>query len=430
MKFTTKIKAGALQFVLFIGAVVAVLLMAFMLLSHTHSLFDKKTDVVISIIKGVDFGINSSLNKPIALGDQIAIKDENDLSIDIQVKRDYWGIFEKRTVMASHGKTNLIKTALVGGKDIDGMPALYVSDKQRPVIIAGNSSITGTAFLPKQGIKMGNIHGNSYHRNQLVYGKKLQSKATLPQLCSDLQMQLNQLAKVGYVPQGEMVSMTRNRALKNSFHSPTKIIRDRVVHLKDMQLTGNIIVSASDKIIVEASAQLNDVVLLAPKIIIKDWVNGYFQAIASESITVGKKCLLPYPTALVVNKKGTPRLSKNTNSQHQFTNRPSIYIDSYTEIGGVVMALENSEERQFVPQIKIDDNAKVVGEVYCTKNLELKGRVNGSVTTAAFVALENGSVYQNHLYNGMINSTHLPRAYVGLLSQKGEQSKKIMKWLY
>lgn len=429
MKFTTKIKAGALQFVLFIGVVVAVLLMAFMLLSHTHSLFDKKTDVVISLIKGADFGINSSLNKSIGLGDQIAIKDENDLSIDIQVNRDFWGIFEIRSVSSAHKNTSMVKTALVGGKDVDGMPALYVSDKQRPVIIAGNSSITGTAFLPKQGIKMGNIHGNSYHRNQLVYGKKLQSKATLPQLGSDLQMRLDQLARRGYTPKGEMVAMTRNMALKNSFQAPTKIIRDRVVHLKDIQLIGNIIISASDEIIVEASAQLNDVVLLAPKIIIKDWVNGYFQAIASESITVGKKCLLSYPTALVVNKKGTSGPSKDANSQ-QFTNNPGIYIDSYTEIGGVVMVLEDNEERQFIPQIKIDDNAKIVGEVYCTKNLELKGRVNGSVTTDAFVALENGSVYQNHLYNGMINSTHLPRAYVGLLSQKGEQSKKIMKWLY
>ncbi len=430
MKFTSKIKAGALQFVLFIGAVVAVLLMAFMLLSHTHALFDKKTDVVISVIKGVDFGINSSLNKPIVLGEQVAIKDENDLALEINVRREFWGIFEIRSARSAHKNTSMIKTALVGGKDVDGMPALYVRDKQRRVIIAGNSSITGTTFLPKQGIKMGNIHGNSYHRNQLVYGKKLQSKATLPQLGRDLQMQLNQLARVDYVPQGEMVSMTRNIVLKNSFQAPTKIIRDRVVHLKDMQLIGNIIISASDKIIVEASAQLNDVVLLAPKIIIKDWVKGYFQAIASESITVGKKCLLSYPTALVMNKKGPPGPSKNTNAQHQFTNKPSIYIDSYTEIWGVVMALEDSEERQFIPQIKIDDNAKVVGEVYCTKNLELKGRVNGSVTTDAFVALENGSVYQNHLYNGTINSTHLPRAYVGLLSQKGERSKKIMKWLY
>ena len=424
MIWTKKIKAGALQFVLFIGAAIAVLLMAFMLLSHTHTLFDKKTDVVVNVIKSADFGIKSSLNKPIALGNQITIKNENDVAIEIKVKRDLWGIFEKRTSTASHRNTSLVKTALIGGKDFNGIPALYVKDNQRPIIIAGDSRITGDAFLPQQGIKMGNIQGNSYHRNQLIYGKQQQSDATLPQLGSELRIQLDLLAREDYIPTGEIVSITRDMELKNSFQSPTKIIRDRVVLLSDISITGNIIVSASDRIIVEASAQLKDVVLLAPHIIIKDQVKGYFQAVASKSISVGKKCNLIYPSALVVNKRAVVQ-SKETKS-----NKPCIYIDSHTEIEGVVMALDDTKELQFIPQIKIDDNAKIIGEVYCSKNLELKGMVYGGVVTDAFIALENGSVYQNHLYNGQINSDNLSKAYVGLLMKKGIRSKKLMKWLY
>lgn len=430
MKPIKKIKAGALQFVLFIGVVIAVLLMAFMLLSHTHALFDKKTDVMVTVIKSADFGLKMSLDKVIPLGDSIKVENENDVSIEIEVKRTLWGIFEKRTVRASHLHTVQVKTVLIGGKDLNEMPALYVNDKRRPVIIAGDSKITGTAFLPEQGLKMGNIYGNSYNQSRLLYGRRKFSDSVLPRLSAELETQIKLLTKPNFVPLGEVLTRIPDKIVRNSFQSPTLIIRDRKIQLRDIQLVGNIIISASDKIIVESSANLQDVILLAPKIVIKDWVKGHFQAIASENISVGKKCELAYPTALVVNKKPNVIREEGTETKPIRNDQPRIYVDSYAEIRGVVLVLEEAKEQQFFPQIKIDDNAKVIGELYCTKNLELKGRVNGSVSTDAFIALENGSIYQNHLYNGIINSTNLSKSYAGLFLRGRERNKKVMKWLY
>ncbi|MEM6816402.1 MAG: hypothetical protein AAF600_18750, partial [Bacteroidota bacterium] len=60
---------------------------------------------------------------------------------------------------------------------------------------------------------------------------------------------------------------------------------------------------------------------------------------------------------------------------------------------------------------------------------ELKGSVLGNVTTNGFVALENGNVYQNHLYNGTMDVTGLPIQYVGM--SFGKNSKKgVVKCLY
>jgi len=430
MNFTKKIQAGALQFVLFIGAVIAVLLMTFMLLSFTHTQFDKKTDVLISVIKSADFGIANSFQKSIPLNSSIEIPNENLVDIGIQVKRDYWGIFEKRTVTTAHGNTKYVKTALVGGKNKSEMPALYLNDNNRPLIVAGNSKITGDAFLPEQGIKMGGIFGNSYHLSELLYGAKKISDSLLPKLSFELESQLRNLTRNSYFPEGEMVLNIPEGGLKNSFQSPTIIIRDRVLRLKKTSLVGNIIVSASHKIIVEADANLQDVLLLAPEIVIENWVKGQFQAIATESISVGKKCELAYPSALVVNKKPSITLDDNTNQTQNLPIKPAIYIDSYTWVGGLVMALDTSQEPQYAPQIKIDPDVRIVGELYCTKNLELKGRVSGSVSTDAFIALEDGSVYQNHLYNGQINSLILDETYAGLLLASRENNKKVMKWLY
>jgi len=425
-----KIQAGALQFVLFIGAVIAVLLASFMLLSFTHTHFDKKTGVLVSIIKSADFGLEASLKKEIPLKGSITISNENDLAIGISVQRDLWGVFEKRTVTTSHGNSEYVKTALIGGKDIEEMPALYVNENQRPVIMAGNAKITGDAFLPEQGLKMGNIMGLSYNRSSLLYGRQRKSDSLLPKLDRELESQITKLTRYDYLPDGEVITSIPEGGLKNSFQNPTLIIRDRVVRLKKTHLVGNIIVSASYKIIVEADANLQDVILLAPEITIENWVKGQFQAIATKSISLGKKCELAYPSALVVNKKAVLSNPENSSAQPTFNVKPTIYMDSYSWIGGFVMALDTSEEKQYAPLIKIDPNAKVVGEVYCTKNLELEGQVTGNVSTDAFIALEDGSVYQNHLYNGVINSTHLDDSYAGLLLASREQNKKVMKWLY
>lgn len=430
MIVTKKIQAGALQFVLFIGAVVAVLLMAFMLLSFTHAHFDKKTDSLISVVKSADFGMKASLNRLIPLKGTLDIQNETDISVDIKVSREFWGVFEKRTVTTTHGKTTYQKTALLGGKEKEELPALYVNDHQRPVIIAGNSRITGTAFLPEQGLKMGNIYGNSYNQSSLLYGKRKQSGATLPKLSRELRTQIEQLTSPNYVPDGHIQRGILKEGLQNSFASPIAIIRDRVVRLKDVNLSGNIVISASYKIIVEPTANLQDVILLAPEIIIQDWVKGNFQAIATESISVGKKCELAYPTALVVKKKKVFVDLENPETKQKFNVRPAIYLDSYAKIRGVLMTLDENTEQQYFPQIKLDTESKVIGEVYCSKNLELKGRVNGSVATDAFIALEDGSVYQNHLYNGTINSTTLDGSYAGILLEARERNKKVMKWLY
>ena len=79
-------------------------------------------------------------------------------------------------------------------------------------------------------------------------------------------------------------------------------------------------------------------------------------------------------------------------------------------------------------QLSIDVNAKVLGEVYCDKNLALKGAVFGSVYTSNFIAKEFGSIYQNHLYNTTISQPDLAKQYVGLPFDN--TISKVAKWLY
>src|SRR5690606_33781370 len=94
------------------------------------------------------------------------------------------------------------------------------------------------------------------------------------------------------------------RSLENPFTEPTKVFYSiSEIQLDNVKLTGHIIVHSQTKIVVSQTASLNDIVLIAPEIEIKDFVSGKFQAIATKIIDVGKQVQLDYPSALIVKSK-------------------------------------------------------------------------------------------------------------------------------
>lgn len=425
MKWNHKIPAGSLQFVLFIGVVIALLLLTFVTLAHTNSLFHKKTTRFVDTIKAADLALSTSFKTPMPINDSTAIVLPSENLIQAKVIRNYWGVLEKYTVVSSFKKNRFTKSVLVGSKSKELLPALYLQDRQRPMIIVGKAKITGEAFLPKQGIRPGNISGNSFYGTSLVSGRQRESAAQLPKLDAEFR-QMIQLFTSNQLPNTNLESLrlSRNMLLKNSFQQPAKLIQGDVLELSGVSLSGHIIIKASRRIIVEASSSLKDIVLIAPEIILKNGITGNFQALASKRIEVGKNCNLSYPSALVVNNK-TFIESKNNRP------KPNIAVGSNSLIKGFLVYLESQENKQtFAPQIKIASGANIWGEIYCEQNLELKGDVFGSVYTAGFMALESGSIYQNHLFNGTINSSKLPQEYAGLPLQKNNTFKALTKWLY
>lgn len=422
MKWSKKIKAGALQFVLFIGAIIAVLLLAFVLLSHTHALFDKKTDITVDLIQAVDRAMFQSFDQNEERGQPRELSKTDGLGIETNVQKEYWGVLEKRSVTAKKGKIQFTKTSFVGHGD-DDRYALYLKDNQRPMVIVGNAKIMGNALLPQRGIKMGNIQGFGYTRPQLVYGRTKQSNTALPKLNDGMQLQLDRLTNSGELPQGDRLDLEKNMVVTNSFLEEPKVVQGDFIDLAEVSLSGNILIWATDAIRLHRSAQLRDVVLVAPKIEVTDGVAGNFQAIASEWITVGRDCTLDYPTVLALQR---PRTYDEKISMEQ---DPRILVEQGSWVSGMLIYMDQNEYKGNSPYIKIEEDATIKGEVHCTQNLELKGNVLGSVTTNAFVAKENGNVYLNHLFHGRMDASLLPKEYGGICYENNK-GNRIMKWLY
>ncbi len=414
-----KLNAGALQLTLFIIVVIALLLAAFVLIINMHHRFDIQTQFVKNTIENSNKGIKHALSTNF---ETTILKDDDNTNVISVLSKTHWGLFEK-VHSTSTIKTNTFdRIALIGSKQSKfKRTTLYVEDNNKPLVLVGNTEIKGVAYLPKRGVKAGTIAGESYYGSQLIYGA-IKESSELPKLHTTSLNYLKQLRRIDQdVPQDAFLIIDRVRSHKNSFLEPTKfIVSNTTINLSEIRLIGNIIVKSKTRIIVNNTAELKDVILLAPEIIIKNNVKGVFQAIASKTIAVENNVMLNYPSALVIFKE--EQLENTINKEYK------ISIASNSIVKGSVVSIIPKKPSNFKPQISINKDATVIGEVYCNQNIELLGEVKGTVFTANFIANQSGSIYQNHLYNAKINVNDLSSHYSGLLFQ--DSKKEVAKWLY
>lgn len=420
--FWLKVKAGALQVTLFIAIVIALLLTAFILLIHTHKTFDIQTDFIIENSKNTNKGISYTINQTTTLNDSTTVFINDQQDKQLKVYRDFWGVFEKTTSVATIKNHTLKKVALIGARQEQvNRTALYIQDNNNPLVVVGNTKIEGVAYLPERGVKPGNISGQSYYGSQLIYGQ-VRKSSVLPKVLNQTLNQIKNIEQqIKTTENDQFLNIEEVKTYQNSFLKPKQVVfSNNEIRLSRITLIGHIVIQSKAKIVVEASSTLKDVVLIAPDIEILDRVKGHFQAFANKTISVGKYVDLSYPSALILNEKETEISTENNNN--------AITINDFSTVKGVVLFNAEPKTNNYNPQIEITEEAKVIGEVYCTENIELKGTVKGSVFTNNFIAKQFGSVYQNHINNGSITVKQLPEEYIGLLfinSKKG-----VLKWLY
>jgi cytoskeletal protein CcmA (bactofilin family) len=383
--------------VIFIVVVIALLLSSFILFIHVHKQFRLRTDHVIETVALANQGIQFALLNEMVNGDTLSV-DLNAFEYkSLNVQKSYWGIFEKAYSKATIKSITLEKLALIGSEGNTNRPALYLKDNNKPLVLVGHTKIEGKAYLPERGTRSGNISGHSYYGNEFIYGSIEQSKA-FPQLDKGLLAHIKTLnnSTLGF-KNLEHIELNTSKKFTNSFKAPLQFAySDSDLFLGDISVSGHIIIQSKTRIVIERDAKLNDVILVAPIIEIKSYVNGVFQAIATKQIKVSDHVTLGYPSALVLYKD-----YEKSNNKDMGTN---LSVGNQSHIKGNIIALGKTLSTNYDAQITISPNAIVTGEIYCEQNLELRGTVYGSVYTDNFIIKESGSIYQNHLFNAKINS--------------------------
>ncbi|WP_299223896.1 hypothetical protein [uncultured Psychroserpens sp.] len=416
-----KLRAGALQLVIFIVIIIALILSSFIILLHTHKQFKLQTNHMIEMVKLTDKGIQYALTQPVDLNKLTDVSLYGEDYKSLKVKKTFWGVFEQVTAKTELKSKTFSKIALVGSQQEEPKISLYLKDNNYPLVVVGDTKIEGLVYLPKRGVKTGHISGHSYYGSTLVNGKILVSQQ-FPKLKDDLITHIESLIALPPYNQNttEFLNLESTKKQTNSFNNSMLLAySDADIILHDIELCGHIVVRSDTKISVHETAKLNDVILIAPIINILNSFEGTLQAFASQSITVSENVILDYPSSLVLFKDFS---AEKENEAHVLEMKPT------SKVKGSVLCLGKTSNINYDVQLRIDTDAEIEGEVYCEQNMELKGHVFGTVYAKNFIVKNKGTTYQNHLYNAEININKLTKQFVGAPSETSK--KKIAKWLY
>lgn len=430
-KWNRKTKSGALQFAVFIGVLIALLLSGLILYAYTFYYTKEQSKEAIENVQITNSAFSKLLQESEVSIDTIAMERFNTGNQSVKYNVSQWGVFEKAIIVAQNRKKRFVKTAILGSKIyVRQSPTLFLQETYNPLALVGNAMIKGTAFLPSQGVKPGYIVGQSYYGTELIYGQIKQSGTKLPELVDKYSDRLLYYSK-NYKPvlQEEFVEINSEKKRINSFVKKTKGWYEKgIVTLENTVFTGNIVIKSDTLIRVTKTSHLKDVILVAPIVEIEEQVEGSFQVIATKAIKVGKGCKLNFPSALVLIEDKENKGFQVSN-QHQINVKKHIFIGEGSQIKGCVCYLDTrGSTTNFDSQIILTKEAKITGQVYCMGNFELMGAVIGSLYTKQFITNAGGSVYVNHILNGRIESWE-NLDYFGGVMFKGAQ-KTIVKWGY
>ncbi len=424
-----KLKSGALQFTVFIAVLIALLLAGLVLYAYTFIYMKEQSKGAIENIQIADIGMQSLLEQKELNTDTLTIdfiKKENQT---IKNHLSQWGVFQKGITITQFRKKKFTKTAIIGSLIIaDKSPTLFLQETHNALTVVGSTKIKGIAYLPTQGVNSGYIAGNSYYGTQLIYGSIEKSTSELPKPEKTfLDAVFFYLKEYKIDRQEDYINLNSAVKITNSFKEKTKgFYSQNAITLENKIISGNIIIKSETAIKVRKTALLNDLILIAPIIEIEDETIGSFQAIASKKITLGKKCNLNYPSALLLFQDNKNSITDNSNYNTLSENQ--IFIGEGSVLKGCVTYIQTKETSDFQTQVVLEKDSKIKGQVYCNGNFEIKGTVSGSIYTKQFVANQAGSIFMNHVYNATIENETVPAIYGGIILE--QQPKTVLKWLY
>lgn len=181
--------------------------------------------------------------------------------------------------------------------------------------------------------------------------------------------------------------------LSQSFtHSTVRVYSPDKISIEHLFLQGNVIISSDIEITVSSNTYLNNVILAAPSVKIKD-AKGCCQIIASNKIELQQGCQLEYPSIAIVYDT----LQKSDGE---------IVVDKNAYFFGSLFHICKSANT--ASGVKLSKMSSIAGLVYATNYTQCEGLIIGSLISGKTLANISGSLSENMLVNCTIDKSKLP----------------------
>ncbi|OEK09149.1 hypothetical protein A8C32_10470 [Flavivirga aquatica] len=405
VKTKCKLKAASLINAIFICVIISIFCGCLILISHYQNILNNslffKEDLISRNRSSFNYFLNNSESINYNEVKEIDVFEDGIISY---LEKKNWGFYDILICKTIFKNDTINKIALVGNikNDVNDL-ALYVTNYDKTLKLSGNIRILGDLKIPDSKTEQVYINGQKGNTIQLK-GKQLKSSKRLPKIEKDIYLDISNL------PRLNPNNIYKKPIVVNEFDSPTKVINlDNISVFKDVTCKGNFVLSSSNKLEIDSSAKLNDVVVIAPSVRVRSGFRGNIQIIAKEEVFVENNVSLLYPSSIYI---------KND------VDSVSVKIMANSKLAGGIVIDGNMYNSSLKRQLTIDEKAIIIGNVYCYGRTQLKGDIIGNIYTDRFFLETNASNYENVILNASIDKEALSEMFIELPLFNNTTNKK------
>jgi hypothetical protein len=413
-----KLKAGVLVVTVVISLVLSVICCLLILLFH----FERREQQIDDIKSRLDYNLISATNLLLSdtLGDKDAI-DTLDLfgesKDSVIIEQKSWGFFELGGVRSYSMGFKKKRFFFIGNEFPDSLNScVYLADHNKSISLVGGVKLKGDAYLSKAGINRGYIGNQTYNSDTFVRGNIKISALELPALKSQVLSFLADTRQKNFDEYQTLKFPTADRIHQNFEDSFLVLKRTGPVTLSNCKLSGQILVISDSTIIIEPSANLENIIVIARSIIINERFHGKGQFFATDSLILEKNVTLDFPSLICIQK------SRGYNLQNQ------MMIRNNCKISGFIMAICDKND-YFKTLCQIESNCVIKGLIYNQGYLQLKSDIEGIVATDYFIYRTPSVVYENYLKDVSIDRPSLSSFFLVPAIFNVPTKQNIMVWV-
>ncbi len=339
-----------------------------------------------------------------------------------QVESFPWGLYGCLQIRSQYGEAIVDRQALWGAKPSGILQAsLFVKDQNRSIRLVGKTRLQGLCYLPTGRASSGQINNRRFEGKNLVQGQVANSRYKSPNLSYDNFVEVRKL--LNSLPEDSLSAISWGKLTQDSILGPwreeTNLLRFHdAIRLQDNYLSGRSILISEQAISIGRECKINEVLLIAPSIIVEAGFEGSLQLFARDSVIIEPEVYLKYPSAIVVAGRDQ-------------NNPGKLVVRENAKVEGTLINDPAFGERAFIQNnfTLFEKGSEIWGHAIIKGILDHYGMVRGTLIAERFRVKTRSGTYVNHLLDAEISQIDFSDDYVAGLYVEDPEQYQIIKWL-
>lgn len=309
-------------------------------------------------------------------------KDKPQTSVSIETQR--WGLYESVEVRSTDDHFSSIR--LLGkAQECDYEAALWVCSRDMPLSFGGKSEVKGSTYIPTSGIKYATLGTLPFQGKEIKDYYIDLSERELPEVDrSNLYLMDKYLKETEFIPSSDDGRYKAYYSFSDDevhFYIPDDI--------QQYAIKGHAVLHG-DNIVLSSKTILNDVILLARRVTVKEGFRGSLQIIATDTVILSKNAHLRYPSGVYL---------KGNNDRTHLCMDENSTLDGYAIIFGTT---ENNTENNIEVNFRQAPTAVFNGLLYVDGVAHLQGHCYGGVYLKECYYISSDKAYPATICNAEI----------------------------